>query len=235
MTSTISKSGRIPSAAPPAVWAAFVKQGAWKSWALLLSFALNFLLGVAAIGFADKPPDVVLVDSTGKSTYVGRAVAGDALLRFLDQQRHQPSDLTVVHFTREFLSTLLAVNSSTIDAAWPEALAMMTQSLRDRMSKEASTQKLLETYRLAEVRTDLTFEDIVLVERRGDVFHVRATVARKKSALVDAAHATTDRLQVDLVERIVPRTPARPDGLEIAEYRNQVLEGLQAIGAGASP
>ena len=71
---------------------------------LLLQFALNFFLAFAAIGFSRKEPDVVLVAPDGKSTYVNRSLAGDALVRFLAEQRQQPSDVTVVHFTKEFLS-----------------------------------------------------------------------------------------------------------------------------------
>ena len=215
---------------PPAIWAAFARAGRWKSWALVLSFALNFFLVVGALGLAHRPPDVVLVDPTGKSTYVNRSIAGAALVRFLEEQRQQPSDVTVVHFVTEFLQTFLAVNSSTVSAAFPEALAMMDLPLRTRMAKQAAEQKLVESYQLAQVRTELTVENVDLVERHRDLLHVRATVLRRRSPLrdgasgaVDGASPISDRLRVTLVARIVPRTPARPDGLEIAEYANQLL------------
>jgi len=216
------KTARLP-ARPPAIWAAFARQGAWKNWFLGLQFALNFMLVVAAIGFSRREPDVVLVDPDGKSTYVNRSIAGDALVRFLAEQRQQPSDVTVAHFTHAFLNTFLAINSTTIDAAWPEALSMMDAPLRDRISREATAQKLLETYRLARVRTDITVDELTLVERHGNVLHVRAVVTRRKESLDGAKSPTKDRLQVDLVERVVTRTPAEPDGLQIAEYRNTLL------------
>jgi hypothetical protein len=220
-TATV-RTPRVPSR-PPAISAAFARQGAWKNWVLLLQFALNFLLVVAAIGFSRKEPDVVLVEPDGKSTYVNRSIAGEALTRFLTEQRHQPSDVTVVHFTRTFLNAFLAINSSTVDAAWPEALAMMDASLRDRVSREAKSQKLLETYRLARVKTDITIEDLVLIERHPTALHVRATVTRRKQDLLGSSGPTTDKLQVDVVERVVPRTPSHPDGLEVVEYRNTLL------------
>src|SRR4051812_46329340 len=108
--SAVIRGGQAGIAVVPAVWAAFVRQGRWKSWALALSFCLNFLLAVAAIGFARRAPDVVLVEPTGKSTYVNRSIAGDALVRFLEEQRLLPSDVTVMHFTSQFLTSLLAVN-----------------------------------------------------------------------------------------------------------------------------
>ena len=208
---------------PPAIWSAFARQGAWKSWLLLLQLALNFLLALAAIGFSRKEPDVVLVEPDGKSTYVNRSIAGEALARFLAEQRQQPSDATVVHFTRTFLTTFLAINSSTIDGAWPEALAMMDASLRERMSREAAAQKLLEAYRVARVATDITIDDLVLLERHTTALHVRATVTRRKQDLGGAKSPTTDKLQVEVIERVVPRTSSHPDGLEVVEYRNTLL------------
>ena len=209
---------------PSAIWTAFAQQGRWKSWFLIASFALNFLLAVAAIGFAQRPPEVVLVDSSsGKSTYVGRPIASEPLLRFLAQERGVPTDITVVHFTKDFLETFLAVNSSTVASAWGEALSDMAAPLREHMAQEAASQKLLETYKLAGIRTELAIRDVVLVERHKDLFLVRAHVSRTKESLQSGAELSKDELEVELVERIVPRTPAKPDGLEIAEYRNRIL------------
>ena len=208
---------------PPAIWTAFARQGAWKNWMLLLQFALNVLLALAAIGFSRKEPDVVLVEPDGKSTYVNRSIAGEALARFLAEQRHQPSDVTVVHFTRSFLTTFIAINSSTIDSAWPEALAMMDAQLRGRITHEAASQKLLETYRLARVKTDVSIEDVVLMERHETALHVRGIVTRRKQDLLGNGGPTTDKLQAELILRVVPRSPAHPDGLEVAEYRNTLL------------
>ena len=99
---------------------------------------------------------------------------------------------------------------------------MMEAPLSARISKEASAQKLLETYRLAQVRTTLAFEDIVLVEHLPTALHVRAIVTRDKQGLTDGGHPSTDKIVVDLIERVVPRTPLHPDGLVVAEYRNQI-------------
>lgn len=207
---------------PPAIWASFARQGAWKNWVLAGQFAVIFFLVVACMGFAHRAPDVVLVAPDGKSTYLSHAVASEALLQFLAEQRQQPSDVTVVHFTKDFLQTFLAANSSTIEQAWPESLSMMTPQLRSRMSQEAAKTKLVETLKLAQVNTDLTIEKLDLVERLQKAMHVRAVVLRKKRSLTTGAEESTDRLTVDVVELVVPRTPATPDGLQIAEYRNTV-------------
>src|SRR5262249_22584217 len=70
---------------------------------------------------------------------------GDALLRFLADQKQEPSDLTVLHFTHDFLDLVLAVNSSTIETAWPKALALMSAPFRARVARESAEQKLIET------------------------------------------------------------------------------------------
>jgi len=210
------------SANPPAIWTAFARQGAWKSWVLVLQLGLNVLLAVAAIGFAHRDPDVVLVEGNGKSTYVSRSIAGEALTRFLTEQRQQPTDITVLHFTRDFLNRFLSVNSSTIDSTWPESLGMMDAPLRSRLAREAKTQNLIESSRMAQVRTELAFEDISLVERLPTAMHVHAVLKRTKYGLGNGNRLSADQLVVDLIERIVPRTQMSPDGLEVAEYRNQV-------------
>jgi len=224
---------------PPAIWSAFARQAAWKSWVLLLQLAIIVLLVVCVIGLSHKEPDVVLVTPDGKSTYVNRSVAGDALVRFLADQKQQPSETTVVHFTKDFLNAFLAVNSSTIESAWAASLTMMTPSLRAKMAKEAGAQKLVETFKLMQIQTHLTIEDLALVERFERAMHVRATVARHNKGLLDDRVDATDKLVVDLILVVVPRSPNSPDGLQVAEYRNKVVSldssaGLTEGGAAVS-
>jgi hypothetical protein len=214
---------QLRSGVAPAIWTAFARAGRWKTWALFASFGLNALLALAAIGFADRTPDVVLVDPTGKSTYVPSGVASEALMRFLQEQRQLPSDVTVAHFTSDFLKAFLGTHSSTAEEGWAEALSAMDASLRSRMAKEASEQKLIETYRLAQMRAELEFEDIQLVERKGSLLNIRALVRRRRVSLVQNQPPQEERLRIELLERVVPRTLARPDGLEVVEYRNELL------------
>jgi hypothetical protein len=175
---------------------------------------------LAAVNLSRRPPDVVLVDPTGKSTYVPlRTATGE-----VDQR---PSPHTVAHFARDFLFRFLAVNSSTIHAAWPEALSMMTPGLRAQMERLAAEQKLLETYRAAQVRTDIELEQLELVEQLERAVHVRAVVLRRKQPLAGGP-VTTDRLHVDLIADVVPRSASSPDGLQVAEYRNSMPPPVQA-------
>src|SRR5438105_61695 len=222
----------LPPGSPPAIWRAFARQAAWREWVIAALLALNALTIIAAVRVARKDPDVVLVAPDGKSSYVPRSVANDALLRFLAEQKQQPSDVTVVHFTREFLQLALAINSSTIDDAWRDALALMGSQLRERFSTAAAGQKLLETYKLARVRMMLSVDSIELVDRTSLLLHVRAIVTRKKgSILAENGPTDEDRLSVELVERVVPRTSARPDGLEVVEMRITPI----AAASGAEP
>src|SRR6266478_123557 len=210
----------LPPGSPPAIWTAFARQAAWREWVIAALLALNALTIIAAVRVARKDPDVVLIAPDGKSSYVPRSVANDGLLRFLAEQKQQPSDVTVVRFTREFLQLALAINSSTIEGAWRDALALMGSQLRERFSTAAAGEKLLETYRLARVRTMLSVDSIELVDHTSSLLHVRAVVTRKKgSLLAENAPTDEDRLSIELVERVVPHTSARPDGLEIIEMR----------------
>jgi 4-amino-4-deoxy-L-arabinose transferase-like glycosyltransferase len=207
------------TASPPAIWAHFARQAAWKDWVIAALLLLNGVTVLAGARLAGKEPDVVTVAPDGKSTFVHRDIASAALLDFIAEQRQQPSDPTVVHFTKNFLSLALSANSSTIDATWSEALSMMGEQLSKRLKQESEAKKLLEAYKAVRVKSVLNIEDIVLVERTKELLQVKATVQRIKSSLLDETRAgASERLVVDLVERIVPRTAQRPDGLEIVDW-----------------
>ena len=212
-----------PPGAPGAVWNAFVRQAAWKSWSLVLLLGALLLSLVANVRLATRPPEFVVVEgTTGQSTVVRRGVATDALLKFL-AERTRPPRVAVVRFTRDFVRLAFGVNSSTIDATWPEALSMMTDSMRERVAKETDETKLLEAYRAAQVRSDLEFEDVTLVEETPTLLHVKATVSRKKGPLLGGGPVVTDRLAVDLVESNVPVSAEHPDGLAVAEWEIEAL------------
>lgn len=217
---------------PPAMWAAFANASRWKSWALLAQFGLNLLLLLVAMRLAKTDPDVVVVAEDGKSTYVPRAVAGAALVRFLESEKQQPSDLTVLHFTKAFFDAFFAVNSSTLDSAVPHALSMMDARLKAAVEKEYADAKVLETYRLAQIRSRITVDELALVQKTDSLVHLRARLNQVRSSLVDGSKGSTDELEVELVERIVPRTMERPDGLEIAEMQVRKAPGAGSAGAG---
>ena len=207
------------SLSPPAIWAHFAQQAAWKDWVIVALLVLNATTVVAGARLAAKQPDVVLVAPDGKSTYVTRSVASSALLDFVADQRQQPSDVTVVHFTKDFLRLALSANSTTIDSTWAEALSMMSEQLSKRLREESEAKKLLEAYKAVRVRSSLHIEDIVLVEKTRELLQVKATVERVKSSLLDESRAgVSEHLVIDLVERVVPRTLTRPDGLEVVDW-----------------
>ncbi len=212
-----------PPSAPTAVWDAFARQAAWKSWALVALVGLLALSLLLNLRLATRPPEFVVVENaTGKSAYVRRGLATDALLKFL-ADKTKPPEVTVVRFTRDFVQLAFGVNSSTIDASWPQALAMMTAAMRDRVTKQTDAAKLLDTYRAAQVRSDLAIEDILLVQETPTLLHVKTTFSRRKGPLIGGGASTTDRLAVDLVEALVPVTPEHPDGLAVAEWQIQEL------------
>ena len=208
-----------PPGSPPSVWAAFVAQSAWKSWTIVALLAAVFLLCIAVVRLVSRPPEFVMVDANGRTTPVRRSVATDALLRFL-ADRTRPPEAAIVRFTRDFLHLALGLNSSTIDANWPAALAMMTPELRDRVAKESAAKRLVETYRLAQRKTELSFDEIVLEDQTPGQITVRATLTRRSLPLIDGAGPTdSDRVQVELLAHFVPPTVECPDGLQVREWR----------------
>ena len=221
-----------PPGHPTAIWDAFARQAAWKSWVMVVVIALLGLSLLLNIRLASRPPEFVVVESaSGKATLVRQAVATDELLRFL-AQRTRPPDVTVLRFTRDFLQLAFAVNSSTIQAAWPQALSMMTPALRGRVERETARSGPVETYVAAQVRTDLTIEDVLLVQRSDALLHVEATLTRRRSPLTGGGTGSDDRLAVDLVEEFVTATPEHPDGLAVAEWQVRDLPAASPAATG---
>lgn len=219
-----------PPGTPPAIWARFAQQAAWKDWTIVALLTLNGLLVIAGARLAHREPDVVVIGPDGKSTYVQRSLAAKALLDFIADQRLQPSDVTVVRFTRDFVRLALSANSSTVDATWSEALLMMSPPLRQRLAAESERQKLLETYKQLRVRTVVDVLDVDLVERTKELLQVKASVRRSKAPLLDeTAGGAQDRLGVELALRVLPRTLAHPDGLEVVEWKVSVLPDSPAL------
>lgn len=217
---------------PPAIWTAFALQGRWKNWLLLGQLLLIGLLIVAVYGLATRPPDVVVVAEDGRGTYVEATATGAALQSYLREQRGKASDVTLRAFTERFVRLMSATNSTTVDDAWGEALSLMVPPLAQRLDAEAKAQRLLETYRLAQIKTSLEFKKLELIERRADKAHVRAVVFRRKEKL-SGGGSSDDVLQVDLVLVDVPRTSRLPDGLEVLDWRSAVLPPTDAASATA--
>jgi hypothetical protein len=201
------------------VWAAFLVQNTWKSWTIVGLLAVICLLCLAVVRLASRPPEFVMVDANGRTTPVRRTVATDALLRFL-ADRTRPPEVAIVRFTRDFLHLALGLNSSTIESNWPAALTMMAPELRERIARESAAKRLVETYRLVQRKTELSFDEIAVEDQSSTQVTVRATITRRSLPLVEGGGGTeVDRVQVELVERPVPATMESPDGLEVAEWR----------------
>ena len=97
---------------------------------------------------------------------------------------------------------------------------MMGDELRGRLQAESHAKKLVESLQSLKLKTSVFIEDIALVERTKELLQVKATVIRTKGSLIDDTRPSMqERVVIELVERVVPRTLARPDGLEVVEWR----------------
>ena len=221
---------------PPAIWSAFARQAQWKNWVMLGQLVLIALLILTCLSIAKAEPDIVVVDSTGKSHYVRKTAASQALIRFLAEQKSQPSDLTVVSFTERFAQLFFAPNSSTVRAEVAQALAMMDAKLEAATQDALKRDKMVEKLEALKIRTELSIDALDELEHTGDLTHLRVKLSRTVSSLLDSSNPKSDSLVVELVERVVPRTEKHPDGLEVAEMvvgAPQPPNGSTAAGTGA--
>ncbi|WNZ66224.1 hypothetical protein QEG98_42150 (plasmid) [Myxococcus sp. MxC21-1] len=198
---------------------------------MLVQLAVIAIFAVANVHLADRPADVVLVAPDGSSTFMNRAVAGDELIHAIQRTKGQPTDLEVVHATRQFLGLFLGVNSSTIDSTWPAALEMMDPGLAAKLQREYAEQKVLETWKAAQLRTSLSVESVALMERTDSLLHVRATATRTRSDLVTGKSPTTENLNADLVLAIGARTVQTPSGLTVRDIAVKAGQETVAIDA----
>ena len=214
-------SGR-PSASPPAVWTAFARMGRFRTWGLALSLIANILIALVAIGAFARDPDVVMVDASGKPTYISSAVAGDQLVQWLHQHAGAPTDPEVAWFVRDFLHDFLAINSTTVEDDLVDAMGMMAPRFRSDFAKALAKQNLIKVYTLAAIRSRLDYQTLQIVERKHGHIHVTAQLARTKSSLVKPKAAPVkEELKVDLVLDRVARTPHTPAGLTVGFVRVQ--------------
>lgn len=224
----------VEAGSPPAIWAAFAKQGAWKNWMLGFQCLVILLLIASNIHIAGKPPEFVLVDSDGRTTYIQRTVATDGLLTYL-AERTRPPDLVVTRFTRDFLQKALALNSTTIDEMWAATLSLMSPELRKRVEEDAAKTGALALYRAAQTRSKLIFNDIKLVAQTPNLRHLRGEVTRERSPLSGNGSPQVERLAVDLVLRIIPPRADRPDGLEVEGWEIRDVTNEPAAEPMAAP
>jgi hypothetical protein len=210
------------------------RQAQWKSWALVLAFALCALQGLVVLKLARKEPDIVLIAPDGRSTYVNRSLAGDALVRFLEEQRQLPSDVTVFHFTKDFLQHFFATDSVSYEGSFREALGMLSAGFRERVTKEAAATKLLESVRASHTRATVSLESLDIVERTRDALHLRAVLQRRTESLSEGTLVSVDRLAVELYESIVPRSAGHPDGLAVGQFTSRA-ERVDGAAVSASP
>ena len=207
---------------PPAVYSAFLRANRWKNGFMAAQFGVIGFLLLCVFAIGRREPDVVLVDSTsGESHYLNRSVAGETLVRFLEEHRQRPSDLTVHHFTQHFVTLALAINATTVDEAWPEALSLMALPLREQQLQIAQKAHLMETEKAAQTRSNLELLDVSVVEQTPELFHLQVRVTRHRTSLLTQDVEQIEPLVVDLVERVVPRSLKRPDGLEVAAWAVQ--------------
>ena len=69
----------------------------------------------------------------------------------------------------------------------------------------------------------LTFEAVDLLEQTESAVRVRLVLRRRTASLDEGKPLSEDRLEVDLLEWIVPRTPAHPDGLVVGQLTSRAL------------
>ncbi|MFT3714024.1 MAG: hypothetical protein QM817_40705 [Archangium sp.] len=211
---------------PPAIWTAFAQQGRWKNWVLVGQLGAILFLTAVCLSLASRPPDIVVVGEDGNGTYVASEVSSRALQDFLRTQRGRPADITIRAFSQRFIRLTAEVNSTTIDDAWAEATSLMIAPLAQQMRAEADAQRLLETYRIAAVRTRLDFDALEVIERRDSKTHVRARLSRHREKLVGGG-GSDDTMQVDLVLVEVPRSREHPDGLVVLDWRSGPISTSQ--------
>ena len=178
------------------------------------------LLTGAYFKAAFQPPVVIRVDD------VGNAEAIRSL-----HQNNEVHDVEVTAFSKNFLKTLLEINSYTIEKDLARALNMMTRSFQQAHTKKLRQGKYLYKVRKARVQRVFDLERLRITARNqaGNELDVRGVLKTKPLDHEEAPYDQTGILGQLYIAR-VPRHERTPHGLLVSNFQWREVPLQEVLG-----
>lgn len=201
---------------------------AYANRAMLLAFICvpTALLAVALAAYVRlQPPTVIRVDSSGSATVLGEKSATNRSSMPVSLDANvEPNDFERKAYVQLFLKRYLNFSPESVNRSWADGVNMMTSNLR-----RATLSAIEKDNVIGKIQDD----------QITSVFHLRSLDAVKDDPLrftafgVKEVHRlrdhqeTTDKLVGEFHIRLITerRSEQNPNGLLIAEYGEQLIEG----------
>lgn len=178
-------------------------------WLVVFLLLTNLLLGFAYLAAARKPPLVIRVND------VGHAVAVTDIAT-----NNEVQDVEAYAFTKEFLRSIVEVNSLTIAKDLAHAFNRMTRPYQEAHKRKLMQSNYVAQIRHANVQRSLDLKRLMITAKTSDGFEldVRGLLNTKPLDNMGAPPTRSGMLgQLYLVR--VPRTELTPYGVLVSNFQ----------------
>jgi len=177
-------------------------------WILLAFVGLIIILCVAYARVATREPVVIRVDEVGNAAAIADLRSNNAV-----------QDVEVMAFSKDFLRSIIEINSYTIHKDLARALNMMTRQFQNAHTKKIRSGDYVRKIRKAGIQRSFEMSHLAITGRveKGYELDVRGTLSTKP---LSGNSAPPDRS--GLLGRLyllkVPRTELTPHGLLVSNF-----------------
>lgn len=177
-------------------------------WILLAFVGLVIILCVAYARVATKAPVVIRVDEVGNAATIADLQSNNAV-----------QDVEVIAFSKDFLRSIVDINSYTIDKDLARALNMMTRQFQAAHTKKLQAGDYVRKIRKAGIQRTFEIGHLAITGRtdKGYELDVRGTLATKPFS-DESAPPDKSGLLGQLYLLKVPRTELTPQGLLVSNF-----------------
>lgn len=178
-------------------------------WILFALIAVLFVMTVAFVRSSSRPPLVIRVDQLGQA----EAIKNYTVI-------NETQDVEVMAFSKEFLRSIVDVNSGSISKDLARALNMMTKQFQGAHLKKLQEGDYVGKIRKANIQRELQIERLAITGKNeaGYELDVRGLLSTRP---LSDSEAPADRggLLGQLYVIKVPRSELSPHGLLVSNFR----------------
>jgi hypothetical protein len=177
-------------------------------WLLFAMIALLVVMSVAFVKASTKPPVVIRVDEIGNAAAISDYATNNAV-----------SEVEVHAFAKDFVESIVDVNSYTISRDLARSLNMMTRQFQDAHRKKLADGQYVAKIRKANIQREMQIDRLAITARSPEGFELDVRGILSTSPLADTT-APKDRsgLVGQLYIVLVPRSELTPHGLLVSNF-----------------
>lgn len=177
-------------------------------WMLFCLIGIIVIMTLAYVRVASRPPVVIRVDEIGNAQAIADYGVNNAV-----------TNVEVGAFAKDFVKSIVEVNSYTITKDLARALNMMTRQFRDAHRKKLQEGQYVAKIKKAKVQRELELERLAITSRLDEGYELDVRGILSTNPLGDSS-APKDRrgLMGQLYILKVPRSEFTPHGLLVSNF-----------------